>query len=186
MSIEFIDSSELLYSYPQYINNYDSERDTYEKLFRIAKYTSTIIPDNPTEQNVIIFYDKNDVEICRSKYEVLYVYLHDCKTLIWGWCLLERNSNKHYGTELLRYLIYNAGLLLHNEYITSRLSIKNYMQLDIYDAILSMYTKKPLIYRHYYNSSTNKHIINKKTNLENRLFLLDHANIKEKLNNYKE
>jgi hypothetical protein len=185
MSIKDILSEEVLYSYSEHLNNYDKNRDVYDKLYRIAKYTSIISPEGEGDSKIIVFYDKNDKEICRSPYQIISVYLYDCKTLVWAWCMEMFKQSKRTGVKLLNYLIESGNsTLLAKEYMTSRLHVSDYMRMDMYDALIAMYVKLPFIYKHYYNSTDNKYIVGKKTNLEYRFILT--LNIRTMLENYKE
>lgn len=131
---------------------YDINNFKHEKIFKKVKYYSLITSSSDIAHNIIIFYDKNDKEIFRSRYEYLGMYDSQLKLWIWGWAIPYSEKN----TILLskKLLLYALDLIpsdelmdLKLELITSRFVINHPIQLDIHAAIASYISKNVMTFK---------------------------------------
>jgi hypothetical protein len=128
---------------------FDINKSKYEIVFKNVYGIDFIISSNDVEPNYILFLDKNNGELFRSRYEIIGVYYEDYKLWTWGWAMPNLNKNI---TRIIRKLL-NYGIdlessenYLKSELITSRFTINNPIQLEIHLALSMYLTKYPCIY----------------------------------------
>lgn len=135
----------------QSLNYYDSNNEKYSKLYDKFKYYSIITSENDTDHNIIIFYDKNNEIIFKSRYEILGMYNASSSLWIWGWSMPSLQKNELYlSRKILNYgfdLLLKESHFLKSELITSRFRISDTIQLTIHTSIASYISKNPMIFK---------------------------------------
>jgi hypothetical protein len=133
---------------------YDKNRETYDNFFSKIKYVKQTNQNNKDlERSKIIFYDKNNKEMGRSRYEKIGIYNVSSKIWTWSWAVAINPKNTTYlARKILNYGLditvddnKHNNLFLKSELTTSRFKIDHAIQLDIHIAICSYIAKIPMI-----------------------------------------
>jgi hypothetical protein len=137
------------------LENYDKNMEKYDKLSSKFKYSKIIHNSSDLDHDEIIFYDKNQEQIFRSKYEKLGLYTYDTNAWIWAWSVPSFTKNATYlSKKILKYGLEipsdSANIFLKSELITSRIRITDPAQIDIHVAVASYISKIPFIYKYKY------------------------------------
>ncbi|ARF09272.1 hypothetical protein Catovirus_2_221 [Catovirus CTV1] len=128
---------------------YDINHEKYEPFFRNVKSIKFEEATSDIDYYKIIFIDKNDNVIGKSRYENIGIYSQKGKIWTWAWSISTFAKNTiniirkvlNYGID-----IDNSKRFLKNELITSRFKISDKTQIDIHIAIASYLSKQPAIF----------------------------------------
>lgn len=142
---------------------FDENNEKYEGILKHAKFVKFIPSENDMSHNVIKFFDKDKMEIYKSRYEIIGLYNTEVNSWTWSWALPNFQKNN---TGTARKLL-NYGLMLNptaknqnsnttdssikylkTELITSRFRVADLIQLDIHVAIASYMSKNPFVYKY--------------------------------------
>ena len=170
---------------------HDKNTEINNNIFKHVEYYKVINIENNTENDIIIFFDKDKKELFRSTYEILSMYTTLTNTWIWSWALpmlAKKKTNISrkiflYGSSL--EVSNNKNIFLKSELITSRFRLTHQIQSDIHISISSYLSKIPMIYKldllDTYDEKEDCIKINKnKSNETYYLFLLDYSDIIKK------
>lgn len=136
------------------LNEFDKNKMKYLKFFSEIEYYVIDTNNNDQEHNTIIFFDKQNEEIFRSRYEHLGIYNNYVRSFIWSWADYTKNKNE---TSVVRKLLqYGLNILFQddifffkNSLISSKLNFDNLSQLNYHIAICTYLIKQPLIFESY-------------------------------------
>uniref|UniRef100_A0A6C0E9W9 Uncharacterized protein n=1 Tax=viral metagenome TaxID=1070528 RepID=A0A6C0E9W9_9ZZZZ len=135
---------------------YDSNNEKYQKIFKNAKYFKYVDSNSDIDHDKLILLDENKKEIFQSRIEIIGMYVANTNIWTWGWAITRFTKNL---TFLVKKLI-NYGIeldpsaaMLKDELINSRFKISHPIQLDIHCAIASYLTKKPIVYKLFYEQN---------------------------------
>lgn len=130
----------------------DTNYEKYIKLFKRFKFHKLEINDSDLDYNKINFYDENEKQIFKTRYEVIGIYTSSANIWTWGWSVPRLKKNMIY--TIRKLLNYGLDLppnqdeqFLKAELITSRFRITNEIQLEMHAAIASYVSKKPMIFK---------------------------------------
>lgn len=155
---------------------YDTNSFKYYDKMNAFKY---YVMSNDSKK--ITFYDKNKNKINEYLCEIIGKYIPSQNIWIWGWSVSELNKNSiNTSRKVLNYALDlgDNDILLKTTLITSRYQITSQIQIDIFLAIASFLSKKPMIFRldyfSGYNPETNTNMLKilKKKNPINSFFLI--------------
>lgn len=130
---------------------FDENNEKYEGFLKNAKYVKYVPAENEMSHNIIKFFDKNKMEIFRSRYEIIGLLNTDLNSWTWSWALPNfKKINTGTARKLLNYGLNldPSAKYLKTELITSRFRIADLVQLDIHIAIASYMSKNPFIYKY--------------------------------------
>ena len=153
------DSTDLIINSLRY---FDKNKDKYFKFISKVKFVVFIYDENDMNHNVIIFYDKKNNELFRSKFEIMGIYYSFSNTWAWAWSApLFKKNLTYISKKILQYgldIDDKKKQFLKTELITSRFRIVNYVQLDIHIAVSSYIAKSPMIFDWYFYPDGEKDI----------------------------
>lgn len=168
---------------------FDTNHEKYGLYFKNVKSIKFEEAMSDTDYYKIIFYDKNQNMMGKSRYENIGIYSQKGRVWTWAWSISTFAKNTiniirkvlNYGID-----IDNSKKFLKNELITSRFEISNKIQIDIHIAIASYLSKQPAIFiikKLPYSVDKNE-IVNEvdfytdSDDLYYFLFILDYQNLK--------
>lgn len=128
---------------------YDSNKIKYEKFFSLVNNYKIQYNKNDLDDNYIIFFDNNNNEILKSKYQIISKFDEITNIWIWAWSdITILKKDKYISKQLFDYgfRLEDSENLLKLELTTSRYPIDNNIQIDIYCALISYISKIPCLY----------------------------------------
>ncbi len=139
----------------------DKNKEKYNKFITKIKYIQFKNSEVETKPSYIIFYDNNNKELLKTRYEIFGSFDNRTKIWIWGWAQADiMKSTIKTSKQILNYGLnigYENNKFLKTELVTSRFRINDVVQLEIHIAIASYLSKNPLIFNFYeYDNSYNK------------------------------
>lgn len=144
------------------MEHYDDQRKKYQKLTKKINFIRLILKTSDIERSEIAFYDKDQKEMFKSKFEFVGSYFKNEKMWIWAWGIYYYSKNESYlSRKILNYGLdiqvaqqktLNKNLIkdyqdvfLKFELVTPRFVINNIVQLDIHIALCSYISRVPFI-----------------------------------------
>ena len=166
---------------------YDLNNEKFDSYFRKVKSVKFEEPASDTDAYKIIFLDKDNNIIGKSRYENIGIYSQKGKVWTWAWSISTFAKNT---INIIRKVL-NYGIdidvkkrFLKNELITSRFKISNKTQIDIHIAIASYLSKQPAIfiikkipYSYNYEIVRDVDFNSNEENVYYFLFILDYKNL---------
>lgn len=133
---------------------YDRNRQKYIKFIETISTMREVKYESESEQDKLIFFNKDKKEIATSRFEILGSYSSETEIWTWGWAdPSARKKLVSLSRKLLNYGI-DISPTPHNYYlkeelITSKFKLNSMVQLDIHIALASYLSKSPLIMWYY-------------------------------------
>jgi hypothetical protein len=132
------------------LEKYDKNMKEQDKLLKDATYYRIINMDNNTENDKIIFFDKDNKEIISYNYQIISSYRSDFNIWSWGWAIPHlKNKWTRIITKILNYgfsLEPTNNYHLKLELINSKFVVSDPIQIDIHLSIASGLSKINNIY----------------------------------------
>ena len=133
------------------LETYDTNQLKFKKFIAKVKYIKFI--DNKNATNHIVFYDKNKKQLFDSAFEVMGIFVPQNNMWKWSWSIpTMKNKFTFISRKILEYafnLDPQTDYMLRSEFINSKFTVINKIQLDIHVAISSYISKTPFIFRWY-------------------------------------
>lgn len=122
----------------------------YKSLFDRVARVQHVEAKSDMDRSVITLYDANNEKLLESRYELVGIFSSYYDVWCWGWSLPTVNKNMSYKIrEILNYglnLDEKSNLFIKYELLSSRLKIRDKIQLDIYPSLAAYLAKCPIIY----------------------------------------
>lgn len=165
---------------------YDLNKEKFEPFFKKVKSVRFEEGRTDADHYKIIFFDKDNNIIGKSRYENIGIYSQKGKIWTWAWSISIFAKNT---INIIRKVL-NYGFdidinkrFLKNELITSRFKISDKTQIDIHISIASYLSKQPAIFiikklPYSYENEIAKDVdFNGEDGNYYFLFILDYSNI---------
>lgn len=131
----------------------DKNKEKYTKFISKIKFIKFENNNIETKPSYIIFYDRDNKELLKSRYEIFGSFDNRTKIWIWGWAQANiMKSTIKISRQILNYglnIDYENNNFLKTEIVTSRFRINNSIQLEIHIAVAAYISKNPLIFNFY-------------------------------------